>query len=335
MKNKNITSTWLFLIGIIFFSCQTSQREQAIKLLQLGNKEFEREKHEEALKYFEKAIEKDNNLAEAWNNKGTVHFFFNEYDKAKNAYQKAIEIKKEYAEAIFNISNVFFATKQYQESLNFLNKIENIYKDSTKVFFSKAKNHLKLGNFEQGIEDLNKVIALKKDFFPAYDSRGYLKLLIGNTKEALQDLEKAAEKKEDLAISNLGLYQYFYEKNYQKSLEYFAKAIQVNPDEYYAYNCRAYVYLLENKLEEAQKDIEFVMKNNKENALAHRNKGILALKKRNFSEASLNFQKAFELDNQIIGLQLSIEKQCKEIEKRNLMLKNKKMIENNGFCVFI
>ena len=53
-------------------------------------------KHEESLKYFDKAIELEAGYYEAYFNKGQELFCNNKYDEAIQFYNKALEIKPDF-----------------------------------------------------------------------------------------------------------------------------------------------------------------------------------------------------------------------------------------------
>jgi len=69
--------------------------ESAGVLYGMGYAHYEIKDYEKALAYFEKALEKKPDLAEAWNNCAVIHHFVRkDYEKARACYEKAVHLAK-------------------------------------------------------------------------------------------------------------------------------------------------------------------------------------------------------------------------------------------------
>ncbi len=104
-------------------------------------------KFEEAIKYFNRAIEINPNLYHTWYEKGNSLGILGEIDEAIECYDKAIELKPEFHEAWFNKAILYADKKNKMKMLNCLSKaieLNDIYKE-------KAKNNEAFKEFHSDI----------------------------------------------------------------------------------------------------------------------------------------------------------------------------------------
>jgi tetratricopeptide (TPR) repeat protein len=66
----------------------------------------ENKNYEEAIRYYQKALELESDLDAALNNSGNIFSDLKRYDEAEAAYRKAIELNPEYATAYSNLGNL-------------------------------------------------------------------------------------------------------------------------------------------------------------------------------------------------------------------------------------
>ncbi|MCZ7380032.1 MAG: tetratricopeptide repeat protein [Candidatus Methanoperedens sp.] len=85
-KIKNLTAEGHFIKGYAYYSAR---------------------KFDKAIEDYNKAIELNPKLAEAYNNRGVVYIYIKEFDKAIKDYNKAIELDPKYAEAYNNRGAVY------------------------------------------------------------------------------------------------------------------------------------------------------------------------------------------------------------------------------------
>lgn len=74
---------------------------------------------EEAAFYFTKATNIYPDHLDAWNNKGTLHLFAQEFDLAEEAFFKIVSIQPGYAKAYFNLAVVYQETQRYALSAEY------------------------------------------------------------------------------------------------------------------------------------------------------------------------------------------------------------------------
>lgn len=74
---------------------------------------------EEAAFYFTRATNIYPDYLDAWNNKGTLHLFAQEFDLAEQALLKTISIQPNYGKAYFNLGVVYQETQRYQLSAEY------------------------------------------------------------------------------------------------------------------------------------------------------------------------------------------------------------------------
>ncbi|MCL2576584.1 MAG: tetratricopeptide repeat protein [Defluviitaleaceae bacterium] len=166
-------------------------------------------KIDEALCYFDRAIELNSNNWHSYNSRGLLYYNLNDTENAIADYSKVIELKPDYAMA----------------------------------YFYRGFLYGKLNDNENAIADYSKLIELKPDYAYAYNNRGLRYYDINDTENALADYNKAIELNPDYAYAynNRGLL-YYDINDTENALVDYSKAIGLNPDFALAYNNRRLLY---------------------------------------------------------------------------------------------
>jgi tetratricopeptide (TPR) repeat protein len=86
-------------------SAGTARRRSAIDYYNRANQWQKENRLDQALEDYTFALTFDPSLAQAWNNRGVVHYLQGEYEAALRDYTKALELKPDYAEAWNNRGN--------------------------------------------------------------------------------------------------------------------------------------------------------------------------------------------------------------------------------------
>nr|WP_267508025.1 tetratricopeptide repeat protein [Borreliella afzelii] len=225
-------------------------------------------KNKQAIESFEKAIQIDKNYDTAYYQKGIAEEKTGDMQQAfvsfKNAYnlnkklnyalkagivsnnlgnfKKSEEylrffndnVKKPNEIAIYNLSIAKFENNKLEESLEIINKAINLNPEKSEYLYLKASINLKNGNYQNAIPLYNLVIEKNPENISAYINLAKAYEKSGNKTQAISTLEKIINKNNKLALNNLGIL-YKNQKNYQKAIEIFEKAI-INSDIEAKYN---------------------------------------------------------------------------------------------------
>jgi tetratricopeptide (TPR) repeat protein len=103
------------LLLAILSGCEYSQYYQGTKLLEKGQ-------YDQAITYFDKAIEINPRYAEAYNNRGIAYLKKGQYDKAISDFTEAIEINPKDAMAYRNRGIAYAMIRQHDKFSSNLNK---------------------------------------------------------------------------------------------------------------------------------------------------------------------------------------------------------------------
>jgi len=95
---KVVKNGILLLLLLITASCNslqsddTGNKEITLEWIRRGNDLYNTGEYEEALKYYDKAIKKSPDYANAWYNRGIALYCLGKYEEALKCYDKAIEL---------------------------------------------------------------------------------------------------------------------------------------------------------------------------------------------------------------------------------------------------
>lgn len=204
MKSKVVTyilsSVFIALISVAAIAQQTAD-----DYLKRGKELLEKKNYLQAKENFEKAIELNPALAEAYYFRGRVQL---DDKKADADFTKAIELKPDYPEAYF-----------HRGLTNDLNS-----------------------NRAGAMRDYNKAIELNPKYVDAYMTRAVLYLLDRKGALAIADYTRVIELKPDGESYYVRGNSYLEIGQYAKAIADLTRAIQLDPTYYWSYKQRAKAY---------------------------------------------------------------------------------------------
>ena len=151
-------------------------------------------KQEEAIRYFERALEIDPKCAMAWAGKGASLDSLDMISDAVRCYDRALEIDP-------RLSHVWNNKGISLERLNMLDQALKCYEKALEIdpkFFvawvNKANALKKLGRADEAITCYDRALEVNPEYVPAWLGKGNILFNLGRFKEALQCFDKVLER---------------------------------------------------------------------------------------------------------------------------------------------
>ncbi len=116
--------------------------------------------YEQALGLFQKALELDSAMTEAYNNLGLTYTEINEEEKATEAFKKAISLSPELAAAYNNLGYVFYRLGSYREAIEMYNEAIGRSANNSSAYTNLGNAYYKLERIEDAIEAWRKALAI-------------------------------------------------------------------------------------------------------------------------------------------------------------------------------
>ena len=148
-------------------------------------------KVEEAIKLIDEAIEKDNNDAYLYLNRGKLYAMINMHDKAVEDFNKFIELNPKNEKIYFSIGLLKAKLEKYEEAIEDFNKAIELNPNNKEAYFYRGVAILRLAQYEKAVEDFNEAIKLNPNNEEAYLGIGLSKAQLKKYEEAIEDFNEA------------------------------------------------------------------------------------------------------------------------------------------------
>src|SRR5215204_2098240 len=212
-------------------SAGRNKRAKAVQFFRDGLSFLSKDDCEKALAYFEKAVESDNNYAEAWAQSGFCNEKLGKHAEAIEASKKAVSLRPS-AESYFNIGLASFYLKQYKDAAD-------AYRQSIKLDpYNAADAHYAIGLVyrdwgkpDDEIQAYKQAIRLRPDYTVAYERLGSRYLKSKKYGEAIEIFRQLSALKPGDANAPNNMGEAYFELNkLNEALESFRQSIRLKPD---------------------------------------------------------------------------------------------------------
>jgi len=242
-----------------------------------------------------RAIRLDSTKAEYYLTLVDAHFMRNETRPAKDVLETAEKKFPRNTEALLKLAEIYYLVQNYQKGIDYVNKALKVDEHIAKAYYIKGSIYRESGDtakaissletaveqdnrYEDAFYDLGVLYAARKNpiAFQYYDNvlrvnpssssavyaRAKLLQDLGRTDEAIAAYEKivAANPRCENCYYNLGAIWLEVKKDPKKALEYFTKAIEINPSYVEAYFARGYTYTKLKDKESAKADYNMCLR---------------------------------------------------------------------------
>lgn len=192
-----------------------------------------------AIESFEKAVNLKENPFQSYNHLAVAYRFRGVYTRAIELLEKAIEISPQYIPAHVNLGQFYQDLKEYEESVSYFEIALGLMEKSTEV----------------PIHQDNLEISCELDLFHNESCQFFIYDANGAIENHFTSLTK-----EEMSQSFSRSYQavgitYQDEKNYDKAMEAFSKAIELDSKNAHAYASRGYLHRDIEKYEDGLRDL--------------------------------------------------------------------------------
>jgi tetratricopeptide (TPR) repeat protein len=201
--------------------------ENTETLLKLGELYYLVQQYQKGIEYVNKALKIDERLAKAYYIKGSIYRESGDTAKAVSSLQTAIEQDSKYEDAFIDLGIIFSARKN-ELGLEYYDNALRLNPSNENTRYARAKFLQDLGRYDEAINEYESMLSKN----PSCEN----------------------------CLYNLGAIHLEIKKDNKSALQYFTKAIQVNPAYVEAYLARGFTYSRLKDKESAMADYKTCLK---------------------------------------------------------------------------
>jgi len=271
-------------------------------------------------------------IADAYIYRGYCRYKLKNYKSAINDMDEGLKLKPEYIKGYIMKTMVYLEEDKYEECIVWCNKGLEKKDNNDELLLTKSKALSKLKKYEEARQPLfimldnnpksitafrhlgsiflqqkmwdsasayySKAIEIDPTDFISYYDRGISKSYTKDLAGATEDIQKAMQLDSTtkfIGYNNIGFYMKLEKKDFTGAIDFFNKAIELNPEFAYAYSNRGFAKLNLNDIKGAYKDLRKSIELDNTNSYAFKNLGLIYLKDGQKKSACDNFKKAAQL----------------------------------------
>jgi len=181
--------------------------------------------NDSAIADLSKAIDKYPDFAEAYDNRAKTYKNLGNYENAILDYTKIIEIRPDSKEAIAERGKAYEKIGDTKKAVLDFEKSNQEITNNDVI----ARDFFKNGDFENAVKFYRKAIEKNDKDYSLYYEKGFCELCLNNFNEAKKSLENALIiKNSDTDIYKLLSSGYYFNNDYESSLKYLNKGLEIN-----------------------------------------------------------------------------------------------------------
>ena len=248
----------------------------AIAYFYRGNAYGNKGELDQAIQDFTKAIDLNPNDAKAYNNRGIAYGTKDDFDLAIQDFTKAIDLDPNYAKAYFYRGIAYSDKGELDQAIQDYDKAIDLNPNDAKAYFYRGNAYSNKGDFDQAIQDYDKAIELDPQLAEVYNNRGNAYSDKGDFDQATQDYDEAIDlnPNDAKAYNNRGV-AYSDKGDLDRAIQDYDKAIDLNPNDAKAYNNRGNAYSNKGELDQAIQDFTEAIDLDPNDAIAYFFRGIV------------------------------------------------------------
>jgi tetratricopeptide (TPR) repeat protein len=196
----------------------------------LGNACFLEGRYEEAVTNYDRSVELNSELPEAWSNRGLSLKNLERYEESIANYDKAIELTPDFSSAWYNRGISLDILERHEEAIISYEKAIELAPENYEVWNNRGVSLDKLGHHEKAIASFDQAFNLKPDFYQVLINKGIALAKWRRYEDALASHEKALDLRPGYANAWFNkACVYALQGDVDQTLENLAQAIQLDP----------------------------------------------------------------------------------------------------------
>ena len=207
---------------------------------------------DEAIAYYQKALQINPNYAEAYNNLGNALSQIGRTDEGITYLQKALEINPNYAEAHSNLGILLEKSGRIHEAIDHYRKALEIKPGIAEAYNNLGNSLSQIGQTDEAIIYYKKALAINPDYIETHNNLGALLEKTGQIEEAISHYEKVLNINPNYWQSNYNLGKLLMKTGRSnEAIIHYQKALQTNPNYADAHNNLGNAFLQTGQVDEA------------------------------------------------------------------------------------
>jgi tetratricopeptide (TPR) repeat protein len=240
------------------------------------------------------AVTKDNYVAHSI--MGVRYAEKGEIEAAMRAFDIILKMTPKDADTLYNVAKSLDVQGKTEKALEFYNRVLALVPDDADTHGALALIEARNGNLDRAVELYKEGLNKKPDDGGLHGGLGSLYLQMGRIDEAITELETAVKLKADSIIyGNLGM-AVLAKGDGDKAMEYFSKAIKLDPANAEAHYNLGNCYLSQDLLAKAVGEYAKAIKIKPKYVKAYGNLAVSYARMDRIDEAVVNFRKVVELE---------------------------------------
>jgi tetratricopeptide (TPR) repeat protein len=216
--------------------------------------------YEKALPDLDRAVDRDPNHAPTQVARAMVLIELERYDDALVSLDKAQQLRPNSVIPLIQKARVHGMQENFRAALHVLDQAHELESTNTDVLLLRATVYHELEESEKALQDIDIVLSLSPGMPEATRLRAMVLAGEGKFDEAIADMEKLRQSDATDITDQLRLAMFYSaDKNPEKAIELYSKALEQEPENLFALRGRADALLGVGKQAEAIKDYEKAM----------------------------------------------------------------------------
>lgn len=270
----------------------------AIAFINRGNAYRDENKYLQAIKDYDNAEKINPRYSAIFTNRGYACYMNGQYKEAVRDFSKSLSMDHNQNEVLYNRGLAFYSLKEYEKALDDYSNVLQADPLFIKAYIGKGNVYTDMGKDSLAIEEYSKVIAIDPSNPDAWYNRGNVLAKNKRHKEALEDYNKAIEivkYNADYLVNRASTYYYLNE--FEKALNDFNTVIAKNPSHTNARMNRGTLALRMGNYQVAFDDFSDIINREPKNAEAYLKRGMTILNSNKPTDACRDFAEAYKLGN--------------------------------------